>query len=71
MNITKGDWNQIKGKLKQEYGELTDDDLAYIEGREDELIGRIQEKVGNTKEEIASKIKYLLESWSSDDSEPR
>ncbi len=70
MNITKGDWNQIKGKLKQEYGELTDDDLAYIEGREDELIGRIQEKVGNTKEEIASKIKYLLESWSSDDSEP-
>jgi len=48
----KGNWNVIKGKLKQEYGELTDDDLAYEEGQEDELLGRIQKKVGKSKEDI-------------------
>ncbi len=48
----KGNWNIIKGKLKSEYGELTDDDLAYQEGKEDELLGRIQNKIGKTKEEI-------------------
>ena len=42
----KGNWKQLKGKLKQQYGELTDDDLIYTEGKEDELIGRIQEKTG-------------------------
>lgn len=48
----KGNWNQLKGKLKQEYGELTDDDLRYAEGKEDELLGNIQEKTGKTKEQI-------------------
>ncbi|MGB6037058.1 MAG: CsbD family protein [Cryomorphaceae bacterium] len=48
----KGNWNQLKGKLKQEYGELNDDDLQYAEGKEDELIGNIQEKTGKTKEQI-------------------
>jgi uncharacterized protein YjbJ (UPF0337 family) len=48
----RGNWNVIKGKLKQEYGELTDDDLQYQEGKEDELIGRIQDKIGKTKEEL-------------------
>jgi len=48
----KGNWNQVKGKLKQEYAELNEDDLTYAEGKEDELIGRIQEKTGKTKEEI-------------------
>lgn len=52
----RGNWNQVKGKLKQEYGELTDDDLTYAEGQEDELIGRIQEKTGKTKEEIQETI---------------
>lgn len=47
-----GDWNVIKGKLKQTYGELTDNDLAYEKGREDELVGRLQKKLGKTKEEI-------------------
>lgn len=51
-----GNWNQIKGKLKQEYGQLTDDDLAYEEGQEDELIGRLQKKLGKSKEEIKSMI---------------
>ena len=56
----KGSWNELKGKLKQEYGELTDDDLAYVEGKEDELIGRIQKRLGKKREEIASEIKEWL-----------
>lgn len=58
MNTTevKGNWNIIKGKLKQQYGDLTDDDLTYAEGKEDELWGRIQKKVGKTKDQILSEI---------------
>ncbi len=48
----RGNWNQIKGRLKQEYGQLTDDDLKYEEGREDELMGRLQEKLGKSKDEL-------------------
>lgn len=48
----KGNWNLIKGKLKQKYGELTDDDLTLVEGQENELIGNIQKKTGKTKEEV-------------------
>lgn len=48
----KGRWNEIKGKLKQKFGELTDDDLVYIEGKEDELIGRIQKRTGKSRQEI-------------------
>lgn len=55
----RGNWNQIKGKLKQQYAELTDDDLTYERGREDELIGRLQEKLGKTKEEIKKAIDRL------------
>lgn len=55
----KGNWNQIKGKLKQRYGNLTDDDLTYAEGKEDELIGRLQEKTGESKEEIKDFIDRL------------
>ncbi len=48
----KGNWNILKGKLKQKYSSLTDDDLQYVEGKEDELIGRIQKRTGKTKEEV-------------------
>ena len=48
----KGDWNIIKGKLKQRYGKLTDNDLQYSTGQEDELIGRIQKRTGETKEAV-------------------
>lgn len=58
MNKTemKGNWNVIKGKLKQRYGEITDDDLILEEGQEDELWGRMQKKVGKTKEEIMKEL---------------
>jgi len=55
----KGNWNQIKGKLKQQYGDLTDDDLTYTEGKEDELIGKIQKKTGQSKEEVQKFIDNL------------
>lgn len=59
MNNTeiKGNWNVLKGKLKQKYGDLTDDDLKFIEGKEDELWGRLQKKIGKTKDEIIDEIK--------------
>lgn len=61
MNETtlKGNWNELKGKIKQAWGDLTDDDLAYEEGQEDELYGRIQQKTGQTKDEIRKKIAEL------------
>lgn len=52
----KGNWNQIKGQLKQKYANLTDDDLTFTEGKEDELLGKIQEKTGETKETIKNWI---------------
>jgi len=54
MNTTeiKGNWNELKGKLKKSYAELTDNDLLYEEGREDELYGRLQKKLGKSKEEV-------------------
>lgn len=48
----KGNWNQIKGKLKEEYAELSDNDLKYEEGQEEQLIGKIQEKTGKTRQDI-------------------
>ena len=58
MNSTelKGNWNVIKGKLKQQYAELTDNDLVFVEGAEEELFGRLQVKLGKTKQEILDYI---------------
>jgi len=53
----KGNWNIAKGKLKQKWADLTDDDLDYVEGKEDELIGRIQKRTGQTREDIEKVIK--------------
>lgn len=55
----KGRWNQIKGKVKQEYAELTDNDLKYVEGKEDQLLGRLQEKTGKTKDEVEQWLNKL------------
>ena len=48
----KGNWNVVKGKLKQKWGSLTDDDLRFVEGQEDELIGRIQRRTGQKREAV-------------------
>jgi len=54
MNTTevKGNWNEQKGKLKQQYANLTDDDLMFAEGKKDEMLGKLQIKLGKTKEEL-------------------
>jgi uncharacterized protein YjbJ (UPF0337 family) len=52
----KGNWNEIAGKLKQQYANLTDDDLLFKEGKEEELLGRLQKKIGKSKEEIRDQI---------------
>ena len=54
-----GSWNDIKGKMKQTYANLTDDDLMYEEGKDDEFIGRVQSKLGKTKEEVIKWIEGL------------
>jgi len=55
----KGKWNETKGKLKQKFALLTDDDLLLIEGKQDELLGRLQVKLGKTKEEVQKIIADL------------
>ncbi len=55
----KGNWNELKGKLKQEYANLTDNDLLYVEGKEDELHGRLQKSLGKSKDEVNELIDRL------------
>jgi uncharacterized protein YjbJ (UPF0337 family) len=50
----QGGWDEFKGKMKQHYGNLTDDDLTYEEGKEDEMWGRLEQKLGKAKKEILS-----------------
>ena len=55
----RGKWNEIKGKIKQSYADLTDDDLKYDEGQDDELVGRLQEKTGKTREGVIDWLRSL------------
>jgi len=56
----KGSWNELKGKLKQQYGNLTDDDLTYNEGKDDEFLGNLQRKLGKTKEQLENTLSEML-----------
>jgi uncharacterized protein YjbJ (UPF0337 family) len=58
----KGDWNIIKGKLKQKWAKLTDDDLQYTEGKYDEMVGRIQKRTGENRESVEKAIKEYNDS---------
>ena len=60
-NLTelKGNWKEIKGKLKQKFGMLTDSDLLFAEGKQDEMLSRLQTKLGRTKAEIHKIISEL------------
>jgi len=57
--IIKGNVNEMKGKLKQKYGKLTDDDLALLEGKRDEFLGRLQQKTGKSKQELKEEIEQM------------
>jgi uncharacterized protein YjbJ (UPF0337 family) len=58
----KGSWNILKGKVKQKWGELTDDDLAEIDGNYDELVGKLQLRLGKSKDEAHELVDSLFES---------
>jgi uncharacterized protein YjbJ (UPF0337 family) len=60
----KGDWNITKGKMKQKWASLTDDDLQYVEGKSDELLGRIQKRTGQTREAVEKAINESCSSCS-------
>jgi uncharacterized protein YjbJ (UPF0337 family) len=53
-----GSWNEIKGKLKQKYAQLTDDDLTYTEGKDEELVGKLQKKLGKSAEEVRQMLEH-------------
>ena len=55
----RGAWNEVKGKLKQKYANLTDDDLTFTEGKEDEMLGRLQKRTGRSKEQLRKEIEQL------------
>lgn len=55
----KGNWNEVKGKIKEEYAELTDNDLMYQEGKEDQIVGKIQQQTGKTKQQVTDWINSL------------
>jgi len=55
----KGGWNELKGKVKQAYGDLTDDDLIREEGKDDELLGKLQQKTGKSRDELVKWINSL------------
>lgn len=55
----KGGWNEMKGKIKKAYGDLTDDDLAYEEGKDDEMLGKLQQKTGKSRDELVKWINSL------------
>jgi uncharacterized protein YjbJ (UPF0337 family) len=58
LNI-KGTWKEVAGKLKQKYANLTDDDLLFEEGKEEELLGKLQNILGKSKEEIRKLVEKL------------
>lgn len=61
-DLMKGKWNQIKGKVKAKWGKLTDDDLKQVEGNQEKLIGKIQERYGKNKEEAKEEFNKWIDS---------
>lgn len=61
MNTTeiKGNWNEQKGRLKQKFAVLTDNDLMFEEGKKEEMLGRLQHKLGKSREELEKLIRDL------------
>lgn len=62
-NILQGKWNQIKGKIKQQWGEFTDDDIDRIRGNRAEMIGVLQEKYGKTQAEAEQELDEFLSAF--------
>lgn len=58
-----GDWNQIKGKVREKWGDLTDDDLDRMEGKREQLIGKIQERYGKAREDVEREVDEFAKMW--------
>jgi uncharacterized protein YjbJ (UPF0337 family) len=73
-DIIEGQWKQIKGQVKEAWGELTDDELNQIEGRRDRLVGKLQERYGYTKREAQDELENFIdgleENWDDAEDEP-
>jgi uncharacterized protein YjbJ (UPF0337 family) len=65
-DILEGQWKQLKGKVKQQWGNLTDDELDVISGRYDKLAGLIQERYGYTRDEAKDELDRFLRSLDGD-----
>ena len=59
-DVLEGQWKQIKGKVKQQWGRLTDDEVDQINGRYDELVGMVQERYGYSRDEAANEVDMFL-----------
>jgi len=59
----KGNWKQLKGKIKEKWGKLTDDDLTVINGQTDQLLGKLQERYGYSKEQAERELQRQQSSW--------
>jgi uncharacterized protein YjbJ (UPF0337 family) len=59
----QGNWKQLRGRIKEQWGKLTDDDLSVINGRKDQLIGKLQERYGYTKEQAEREIERQRTKW--------
>ena len=60
QDTLKGNWNQLKGKVREKWGRITDDDVDVIEGRRDQLVGVIQERYGRAREEVEREVDEFL-----------
>ena len=61
-----GDWDQVKGKIREKWGDLTDDDLDRIAGKRDQLIGKIREKYGRAREDVEREVDQFERDWRND-----
>jgi uncharacterized protein YjbJ (UPF0337 family) len=61
--VLEGKWNQLKGKVRQEWGDLTDDDMDRIAGKRDQLIGVIQERYGRSRDKVEREVNEFLGKW--------
>ncbi|SPQ00901.1 conserved hypothetical protein [Candidatus Sulfobium mesophilum] len=69
-DILKGQWKEIKGEIKAQWGKLTDNDLTEIEGKEEELLGFLQKKYGYANDEAAQKYKNFMKGYNKPDAPP-
>lgn len=66
-----GKWKQMKGSVKQQWGKLTDDDIEYIDGKQESLVGKLQERYGIAKEEAQKRADEFMKTYSHSEAQPK